>query len=49
MFHVTSYIVKKCENFNRKDSYLINDFATFQNILLHRDEAMVQSKLYNLA
>jgi len=49
MFYVKCCVVKNCKKIIRKDSYLIDDLATFENILLHRDEAMVQLKFYNLA
>jgi hypothetical protein len=44
-FHITNSVVKKCKKNIRNNSYLADDFATFDNLLPNGDEAMVVLKL----
>lgn len=44
-FHITNSVVKKCKKNIRNNSYLADDFATFDNLLPNCDEAMVVLKL----
>jgi len=44
-FHITNNVVKKYKKFIRNNSYLADDFATFDSLLPNCDEAMVLLKL----
>lgn len=44
-FHITNNVVKKCKKFIKKNYYLADDFATFDNLLPNCDEAMIVLKL----